>query len=328
MSDTVANSKPMRICSLLPSATEILFALGCGDQVVGVTHECDFPAEAREKAVLIRARVDSSAAPGEIDRQVRELVDAGQGLYGVDVELMERLAPDLIVTQDLCHVCAASPEDLGAALAKMDSAPRVLTLTPHTLEDVWRDVERVGAAVGEHERGMALAAELRRRVADLAARSRAVSGAARPRVVCLEWLDPFYVAGHWVPEMVAAAGGEDVLGRAGQVSVRVSAADIAQSAADVLIVMPCGYDEARAAREFTEMNLAALWPDLPAIRNGRVYAIDGNSYTSRPGPRLADGVELLRSCFAGDLAVQRLRLASSCDRTVAAGPHAVKQQTA
>ena len=324
MSESVANSKPMRICSLLPSATEILFALGCGDRVVGVTHECDFPAEAREKAVLIRARVDSSAAPGEIDRQVRELVDAGQSLYSVDVDLMERLAADLIVTQDLCHVCAASPEDLGAALAKMASAPRVLTLTPHTLEDVWRDVERVGNAVSEHERGMALAAELRRRVADVDARCRAVNGVARTRVVCLEWLDPFYVAGHWVPEMVAAAGGEDVLGRAGQVSVRVNAEDIAASNPDVMIVMPCGYDEARSAREFTEMNLAALWPDLPAIRNGRVYAIDGNSYTSRPGPRLANGVELLHACFTADSAVERLRLWSAR----AVGPDAVKQQSA
>ena len=318
----------MRICSLLPSATEILFALGCGDRVVGVTHECDFPAEAREKAVLIRARVDSSAAPGEIDRQVRELVDAGQSLYGVDVELMERLAPDLIITQDLCHVCAASPEDLGAALAKMALAPRVLTLTPHTLEDVWRDVERVGDAVGEHERGARLAAELRRRVADVAARSRAINGVARPRVVCLEWLAPFYVAGHWVPEMVAAAGGEDVLGRAGEVSARVSAEDIARSAADVLIVMPCGYDEVRSAREFTEMNLAALWPELPAIRDRRVYAIDGNSYTSRPGPRLTDGVKLLHACFTGNSAVKGLRLVSIGDRAVAVGPDAVKQQTA
>ena len=313
----------MRICSLLPSATEILFALGCGDRVVGVTHECDFPAAAREKAVLIRARVDSAAAPGEIDRQVRELVDAGQSLYGVDVELMERLAPDLIVTQDLCHVCAASPEDLGAALARFSVPPRVLTLTPHTLEDVWRDMERVADAVGEHERGAALAAELRERVAEVAARAAASNGLVRPRVVCLEWLDPFYVAGHWVPEMAAAAGGVDVLGRAGEVSVRVSAEDIAQSAADVLIVMPCGYDEERSAREFTEMNLAALWPDLPAVRSGRVYAIDGNSYTSRPGPRLTDGVDLLSACLRGDLAVESLRLSGR-----AVGPHAVKQQTA
>jgi iron complex transport system substrate-binding protein len=318
----------MRICSLLPSATEILFALGCGDRVVGVTHECDFPAEAREKPVLIRPRVDSFAAPGEIDRQVRELVDAGQSLYGVDAELMERLAPDLIVTQDLCHVCAASPEDLGAALARMANPPRVLTLMPHTLEDVWRDVERLADAVGEHERGVALANELRRRVADVATRAGALRGAAaRPRVVCLEWLDPFYVAGHWVPEMVAAAGGVDVLAQAGSISVRVSAEQIAQSAADVMFVMPCGYDEERSAREFTEMNLATLWPDLPAIRNGRVYAIDGNSCTSRPGPRLADGVELLHARLTGDSSVEGLRLASS-GRSIAVGPHPVKQQTA
>jgi iron complex transport system substrate-binding protein len=325
----MSNSRPMRICSLLPSATEILFALGCGDRVVGVTHECDFPEAAREKPQLIRPRVDSFAAAGEIDRQVRQLVDAGQSLYGVDVELMERLAPDLIVTQDLCHVCAASPEDLAAALSRMAHPPRVLTLTPHTLEDVWRDVERVGDAVGEHERGAALAGELRRRVADVAARAGALQGAAvKPRIVCLEWLDPLYVAGHWVPEMVAAAGGVDALAQAGSVSVRVSTEEIAASNADVLIVMPCGYDEERSAREFTEMNLAALWPDLLAIRDRRVYAIDGNSYTSRPGPRLVDGVELLYACFVGDLAIESLRLASGRGGSVAVGPHAVKQQSA
>jgi iron complex transport system substrate-binding protein len=325
MSEALANSRPKRICSLLPSATEILFALDCGDRVVGVTHECDFPAQARAKPVLIRPRVDSFAAPGEIDRQVRELVNAGQSLYGVDVELMERLAPDLIITQDLCHVCAASPEDLGAALARMANPPQVLTLTPHTLEDVWRDVERVGGAVCEHDRGLALAGELRRRVADVATRAVALAGAsARPRVVCLEWLDPFYVAGHWVPEMVAAAGGMDVLAKAGSISVRVSTEEIVSSNADVMIVMPCGYDAERSAREFLGMGLAELWRELPAMRNGRVYAIDGNSYTSRPGPRLADGVELLHACFTGDSAVGGLRLGVGG----AVGPHAVKQQTA
>lgn len=289
-------SRPMRICSLLPSATEMLFALGCGDRVVGVTHECDFPEAAKTKPRLIRPRVDPQAEAGEIDRQVRALVDAGQSLYGVDAELLESLAPDLIVTQDLCHVCAASPEDLGAALARMHRAPAVLTLTPHTLEDVWADVERVGEAVGERERALVLAAELRSRVKavadDFAARGR-----APVRALCLEWLEPFYVAGHWMPEMVAAAGGVDVFGRAGEASFRVTSDEIAKCAADVLLVMPCGYDAERAEREFREMRLAEAWRELPAIGGNRIFAIDANSYTSRPGPRLADGVELLATAI-------------------------------
>ncbi len=293
----------MRICSLLPSATEILFALGCGDRVVGVTHECDFPEAAKEKLRLIRPRVDPHAAPGEIDRQVRALVDAGQSLYGIDAELLVRLDPDLIITQDLCHVCAASPEDLGAVLARMAKAPAVLTLTPHTLEDVWRDVERVGGAVGEQGRGVELAALLRDRVAAVAAR---VPGDQRlVRVVCLEWLEPFYVAGHWVPEMVVAAGGVDVFGRAGEASFRVTSDRIAECGAEVMLVMPCGYDAERAAREFNDKKLAELWPDLPAVRNGRVFAVDANSYTSRPGPRLADGVEMMLKMLHPELSERK-----------------------
>jgi iron complex transport system substrate-binding protein len=299
-----AGHKAMRICSLLPSATEMLFAIGCGELVVGVTHECDFPEAAREVARLIRPRVDAQAAPGEIDRQVRALVDAGESLYGVDAELLARLAPALIITQDLCHVCAASPEDLGAVLARMTERPAVLTLTPHTLEDVWRDVERVGAAVGLAERGVALAASLRERVGTVAARF-AASGRRRARVLCLEWLEPFYVAGHWVPEMVAAAGGVDVFAKPGEPSVRVADEQISASGADVMLVMPCGYDAERAAREFGEMRLAEKWPELPAVRDGRVYAIDANAYTSRPGPRLADGVEMMLDVFHPELSARK-----------------------
>jgi iron complex transport system substrate-binding protein len=295
----------MRVCSLLPSATEVLFALGCGDRVVGVTHECDFPEAAKEKPRLIRPRVDPQAAPREIDRQVRALVDAGQSLYGVDAELLIRLAPDLIVTQNLCHVCAASPEDLGAVLARMVRSPNVLTLTPHTLEDVWRDVERVGDAVGERERGFELAAGLRDRVAAVGAQVQ--SNGRRPaRVLCLEWLEPFYVAGHWVPEMVEAAGGVDVFGRSGEASFRVTSEQIAECGAEVTLVMPCGYDAERASREFSDMRLAERWAELPAIRDGRIYATDANSYTSRPGPRLADGVEMMLEIMHPELGAKKL----------------------
>jgi iron complex transport system substrate-binding protein len=316
MSEAQHNSRPMRICSLLPSATEILFALDCGDRVVGVTHECDYPEAAKAKPRLIRPRVDAQAAPGEIDRQVRALVDAGQSLYGVDAELLERLEPDLIVTQDLCHVCAASPEDLGAALARMARRPEVLTLTPHSLNDVWRDVERVGEAVGEAERGHELAAKLRGRVAAVAWRNEA-NGRVPVRVLCLEWLEPFYVAGHWVPEMVAKAGGVDMFGRAGEASFRVTFEQIARCGAEVILVMPCGYDTERAAKEFREMRLAERWTELPAVRDARVFAIDANSYTSRPGPRLADGVELLERILHGSAVDDMSGLPSDAVRRLA-----------
>jgi iron complex transport system substrate-binding protein len=285
----------MRIVSLLPSATEILYALGVGEQVVGVTHECDFPREAAGKPALIRPRVDPTAAPAEIDRQVSELVARGESIYAVDADLLASLAPDLIVTQDLCHVCAASPDDLATALSRFSRPPRVLTLTPHTLEDVWQDIIRVGEATGTLGRAEALAIELRAKVRGVACAT--ANNAVRPRVACLEWLDPFYVGGHWVPEMVAIAGGEDVLGRAGQPSFKVSAEDIAKSSADIILVMLCGYDAQRNAAEFRAAKIPRGWDNLPAIRDRRIFAVDANSYFSRPGPRLADGVRLLAHLF-------------------------------
>ena len=285
----------MRIVSLLPSATEILYALGVGEQVVGVTHECDFPPAAARKPALIKPRVDPTAAPAEIDRQVSELVARGESIYAVDAELLASLAPDLIVTQDLCHVCAASPDDLATALSRFARPPRVLTLTPHSLDDVWQDILRVGDATNTSPRAESLAAELNAKVRAVAHATRPASkqDVVRARVACLEWLDPFYVGGHWVPEMVAIAGGEDVLGRAGRPSFKVLADDVAQSDADVIFVMLCGYDAKRNAKEFQATKIPSSWGNLPSIRNRRIFAVDANSYFSRPGPRLATGVELL-----------------------------------
>jgi len=281
----------MRICSLLPSATEILYALGLGDSVAGVTHECDFPPEAAKKPALIHPRLKLDVPPGEMDRQVSEMIARGESIYAVDADLLASIAPDLIVTQDLCHVCTVSPDDLGGALARLPKRPRVLSLTPHTLADVWDDIRRVGDATHRRRDAQALTVALEQRIA--AIEMRAARAAARPRVLCLEWLDPFYVGGHWVPEMVTRAGGEDVLGMPGKPSYKVTEQQIAACGAEIVVVMPCGYGRERAASEWQAFRAPESWCDLPAFQAGKIFAVDANSYFSRPGPRLADGIEIL-----------------------------------
>jgi iron complex transport system substrate-binding protein len=289
----------VRICSLLPSATEILYALGVGGSVAGVTHECDFPPEAASKPALIRPRVNPQALPADLDRQVSDLAARGESLYAVDAELLGSLSPDLIITQDLCHVCAASPDDLATALTRLPKQPRVLSLRPHSLKDVWDDVRRVGEATGRHHEAETLATALEQRVAEIAAK--ADRAGSRPRVLCLEWLDPFYVGGHWVPEMVAKAGGEDVFGRSEEPSFRVAREKIAELRPDTVVVMPCGYNLARTVTEYGAAQLGNDWRNLPAANDRRIFAVDANSYFSRPAPRLADGVALLAHILHPDV---------------------------
>lgn len=291
----------MRIASLLPSATEILYALGMGDSVVGITHECDFPAEASKKPPLIRPRVDPSAPPAELDRQVREIVARGESLYSVDDALLRSLNPDLIVTQDLCHVCAASPDDLATALARMTHTPRVLSLSPHTLSDVWSNILKIGDATGRDGQAQELAAALARRIAEIEAI--VARAASRPRVACLEWLNPIYVGGHWVPEMVARAGGVDLFGRAGELSFRVPPEQVLESQPEIIVVMQCGYGVARNRDEYCRTEFPEGWSDLPAIRSSHVFAVDANSYFSRSGPRLTEGLAILAHLFHPECAI-------------------------
>lgn len=285
----------MRIVSLLPSATEILFALSLDDQIVGVSHECDYPALARTKRVVIRSRLPHDAAPAEIDRMVREYVSRGESLYSVDGEALEESAPDLIVTQDLCHVCAATPGDLLVALARLPRRPQVLSLNPHGLSDVWADIAKVGEATGRAEQASRLISELEQRIAQVEAK---VCGLRhRPRVAFLEWLDPLYVSGHWVPEMIARAGGQDIFGRAGTPSFRVTPEQVIAAAPEILLIAPCGYDAKRARDEYLRTSFPEEWNQMPAIREARVYALEANAYFSRPGPRLVTGIEALAKLF-------------------------------
>src|SRR5580658_2082908 len=297
----MAPESKMRICSLLPSATEVLFALGLGDSVAGVTHECDYPPEAARKPALISPRVDPNAKSDDLDRSVRELMARGESLYAVRDDLLGEIEPDLIITQDLCHVCAASPDDLASALAKMQKQPRILTLQPHTLADVWNDIRRIGEATGKSREADEFAKRQERKVE--AVRARMNGAASRPRVACIEWLDPIYVGGHWVPEMVEAAGGIDVLGRAGQPSITVTSDRVIAAKPDVIVVMPCGYNVKHTEDELRRTPLPPEWNQLAAVRENRVFIVDANSYFSRSGPRLADGVAILANLLHPNVAV-------------------------
>jgi iron complex transport system substrate-binding protein len=285
----------MRIVSLLPSATEILFALGLDREIVGVSHECDFPARARTKPVVIHSRLPHDASPSEIDALVREYVHRGESLYAVDTDVLEALAPDLIVTQDLCHVCAASPDDLATALMQFDRRPEVLCLNPQDLGDVWRDILWVGEESCHGPQAVALLKQIGERLGELELQVQGLTD--RPRVAFLEWLQPFYVGGHWVPEMIRLAGGEDVFGSARTPSFRIGMEDVINAAPEILLISPCGYNAEQARDEYRGMTFPEEWSAIPAVRYGRVYALEANSYFSRPGPRLVTGSEALAKLF-------------------------------
>ncbi len=293
----------MRIVSLLPSATEILFALGFDEEIVGVSHECDFPPAARTKRVVIHSRIPHDVAPGEIDRLVREHVARGESLYSVDAEAIEELAPDLVVTQDLCHVCAASPDDLATTLARFPRRPEVLCLNPQNLGDVWRDILRVGEETERKEIAKTLVFELEARLNAIEKKVQNLS--PRPRVALLEWLDPFYVGGHWVPEMIARAGGEDVFGRVATPSFRVTPEQVIQAAPDILLIAQCGYDAEQAREEYLKMRFPDGWQGIPAVHEGCVFALEASGYFSRPGPRLVTGAEALAKIFHPAVQVSR-----------------------
>ena len=293
----------MRIVSLLPSATEILFALGLDPEIVGVSHECDFPPQARTKPVVIHSRVPHDASPAEIDALVREYVHRGESLYAVDAGVLAALAPDLIITQDLCHVCAASPDDLATVLTRFDRRPEVLCLNPQDLGDVWRDVLWVGEESCRGPQAEALLKEIGARLGAL--EEQLPQSADRPRVAFLEWLQPFYVGGHWVPEMIHRAGGEDVFGTARTSSFRISIEDVIDAAPEILLIAPCGYAAERARDEYKSMSFPEPWHAIPAVRNGRVYALEANSCFSRPGPRLVTGIEALAKLFHPAIEVPR-----------------------
>jgi iron complex transport system substrate-binding protein len=275
----------MRIVSLVPHATELLFALGLGDEVIAVTHECDHPARALELPRITRDVLPAHLSAVEIDAAVRAHTDNGEAIYELDEQLLAELEPDLIVTQALCPVCAVSYDDVSALAAELPSRPRVIALDPHTIGESLADTRTIAQATGRRDEAITLVASSSRRVDVVRL---AVRGAPTPRVLALEWLDPVYVAGHWTPQMIEWAGGVDVLGFPGENSERHAWEILKASAPEIVILMPCGYDAARAREEGL-----AHTDRLASLGARRVVAVDAAAYFSRPGPRLIDGLELL-----------------------------------
>ncbi len=288
----MSHDAAQRIVSFLPAATGMVYALGLGDRLMGVTHECDYPQEARHKPVVVRSVLPDGLTQREIDDAVSARLKDGQSLYEADAEALMRMAPDLIITQELCSVCAPSGNEISHVLRVLPKKPEILWLTPKNLDGIFDNLREIGNATGRAAKAELLIAQLHEELEHIR-RSVAADG-ARPRVFCMEWLDPVYCSGHWVPEMVRCAGGIDAMARMGSESVRVAWTDVLDYAPEVIIVAPCGFDLEKAAREADEM-LPAFpgWRDLPAVRSSRVFAVDANSYFARPGPRVVDGTRLL-----------------------------------
>ena len=280
----------MRIVSLLPSATEIVCTLGLTESLVGISHDCDYPPAIRSRPVLSEAIVTTDLPSGFIETRIRGQIHRGTSVYHLDEAQLASLRPDLILTQELCRVCAPSYTLVQQAAKVLDAPARIASLEPRTLSDILDNILLIGDLTGAGDRAGLVTSNLRRRIEHVRARA---AGLPRPRVVCIEWLDPIYVGGHCVPEMVGIAGGQDVLGKAGEPSFVADWTQVVEAQPDVVVVMPCGFDVVRTRREIGLLTARPGWGDLPAVRGGRVYLTDASSYFNRPGPRIVTGLETL-----------------------------------
>jgi iron complex transport system substrate-binding protein len=292
----------MRIVSLLPSATEIVCEVGLGDALVGVTHECDWPPFVKSLPKVTQTLIPSNASSRQIDQLVRERMSTGRALYTLDLAVLESLKPDLIVTQALCDVCAVAEEEVRQAACRLPGQPRVINLEPSTLAEVLESVETVAGAAGVAEQGRAARLKLQARVDAVAARTRESSD--KPRTVVLEWIDPPFSAGHWVPEIVALAGGREVIGRPGEKSRTLAWNEVVNARPEVVFISCCGYTVERTREDLPILFDFPGYRDLPCVRSKRVFILDGSAYLSRPGPRLVDSLEIIANAL--DPQVQRL----------------------
>ncbi|WP_069803913.1 cobalamin-binding protein [Thermogemmatispora onikobensis] len=303
----------MRIVSLLASATEMVAALGCTEQLVGRSHECDYPPEVQRLPALSRPVIDISTSSAGIDAQIRQLADTRRvgdeaalqalSIYQIDVARLQELRPDVILTQTQCEVCAVSERDVSEAVRQLTGLqPRIVSLAPYRLSDVWEDLRRVGVALGRAAEAEALITGYQQRLEELRQRCARLSAGRgqAPRVAVLEWLDPLMGAGNWTPELIVYAGGEPVLSASGQHAPWISWDELRQADPEVLILSPCGFDVKRTRQDAALLQQHPLWPELRAVREGRVYLIDGNHYLNRSGPRLVESAELIARALWGE----------------------------
>jgi iron complex transport system substrate-binding protein len=282
----------MRVVSLIASATEIVCALGCEDRLVGRSHECDYPESVRRLPVCTAPKFNPEGTSYQIDQRVKAIVQESLAVYRVDGELLRQLEPDVIVTQSQCEVCAVSLRDVERAVcAWLSQCPRLVSLEPNCLADVWADIGKVADALDVSERGEELVRRLRARVQEIEGRARALT--PRPTVACVEWLDPLMAAGNWMPELVAMAGGVNLFGEAGKHAPWMTWEQLVARDPDVIVLLPCGFDIARCHRDLPVLAQRPEWATLKAVLSGQVFLLDGNQYFNRPGPRLVESLEIL-----------------------------------
>lgn len=288
-----------RIVSLLPSSTEIVYALGLEDQLVAVTHECDYPAAALHKPRITRSLIPPMADSTEIDKQVSEQLHTEGTLYKLDLELLKQTKPDIILTQKLCDVCAVSYDNVARAAHTLNPVPQLINLEPNRLEEIFQNILQVGEITNKKAEAESYVTGLRRRVENVA--DRVKNARWEPTIVCLEWMSPLFCAGHWIPELVQIAGGVGKLGKLGRDSERIEWESVLNAGPDIIVVMCCGFSAERTLRESPVLQQYPHWHDLKAVRDGHIYYTDGNSYFSRPGPRIVESIEILAKIFHPDL---------------------------
>lgn len=294
----------MRIITLLPSATEIVCALGLIDDLVGITHECDYPEAVKTKPVLIESCLGPDAhkmSPREIDDKIRETLKKGEGTYRFKPGAMEQAKPDVVLTQGLCDVCAVPHSFVVKEISRLKLDPILISLDPQDLSGIITDIRRVGEATGRIDEAGTLCDQLEERIGEVAGRTREIDPASRPKVAVIEWTDPIFAAGHWVPEMVELAGGVDCLAPAGEPSKVVEWETVLAAKPDVIVLSPCGYDLKKARTELPLLEKRPGWNELPAVKNGKVFVLDANATLSRSGPRIVDGLEALAQMIRPDL---------------------------
>ncbi|MBI2082451.1 MAG: cobalamin-binding protein [Deltaproteobacteria bacterium] len=295
----------MRILSLIASSTEIVCALGCGDQLVGRSHECDYPKWVSKLPVCTEPKFNTDGTSYEIDQRVKAIVQEGISVYRVDADLLRKLKPDVIVTQDQCEVCAVSLKDVEAAVCEIiPSRPKIVSLKTESLADLWRDIQKVAEALGIAEHGKILVTELKERMERVLSQggrptraNRSMNISSKPAVACIEWLDPLMAAGNWMPELVEMAGGVNLFGEAGKHSPWMTWEDLVKKDPDIILCLPCGWGIEKVRSEMAVLTERRGWAQLKAVRNKKVYLLDGNQYFNRPGPRLVESLEILAEIF-------------------------------